>query len=573
MSTYAGIEIVIASENRSALKKLLKYLCDEYFWHSSFKEYCNRIRKVGDAYIIQIREQIYDKVASSIVYRFKGVSYYYSLDILDEYGCDVEITTESQDKGISEHVFRSKKENIDEKKPLVSILFDPSTIVNDYCHTKPCFFELSKTSARIFNAKPELYEKWYGINKFTLESPDCFYIGKGNANTKKYIDLEDYCSLLYPKKSDPKKKVISKRGKTILSYDDENNEVIDEYDKNGLLIHHKDSKEESRWSGEGELIYKKTPLLEIFYEYDGNGKLLKEYYTEGYEIKYEYNKHGQLIEEKDNEGHRAVYSYNNGVSVQKTCFNRMGQIVNKTSSDGNDLWCEYDKYGHPICEIRNFLNHRNRIHYYRYDFNGNIIMEWHKPEYEYVDDGNCLCLHFYDSKNRIIFSEEKNQCPELNVYDDKIGVKYEIYKSKHYNINGDVSSVCDNDGKLLFTHNKTKKENKWFDNGYTFVHRHISSKESEWLEYDANDKLVRKIVFCVSDDYVYYTEYDEKNNMIHKIDRYGNQEWYDYDGCGRLIRSRDLWGGEKKYEYDEKGKAIEYFKNECGEFVLMEKSK
>ena len=68
-------------------------------------------------------------------------------------------------------------------------------------------------------------------------------------------------------------------------------------------------------------------------------------------------------------------------------------------------------------------------------------------------------------------------------------------------------------------------------------------------------------------DSFYYREYDNKNNLVQKIYRDGNQEWYDYDENGRLIHLRNLWGGEIKYEYDEYGNAVKYYMNEGGEFV------
>lgn len=586
MSTSTGIEIVIASENRSALEKQLKSIDDLFLNFSSLKyrnekrqfgdsktiqlrEQIDRIRKVGDSYIFQIREQIDNELARLLFLRFSHTIHGFRKtdDSLIEDGCVIEITTESQEEGSSEHIYCDLKNNILVRDDycIISILFDPSDTIEDYCHTKFCNIGISKNALRIFSVKRDLYERWYGLQKFTLESSDNLYIGKGYAKTKKYIDLESYYKLLYPQKMESKKKLIAPKGDISRSNDDKNNEVIDEYDKNGLLIHHKDSQEEFWLNENGELIHSKTQLLEVFYEYDDKGKLLKEYYTEGYEINYEYNRQGLLIEEKDNAGHRAIYSYANGVIVQKTCFNRIGQIVYKTCFDGNDYWYEYDEHGRLLCEISDFYyyyrGYEDTIYNYRYDSIGNVIMKW------YVS-GDDICFNFYDSKNRLIYSEGKN-CPTIKVYDDKACDSYQISSSE----NEHERDIFDKDGKLLYSYDETNKEDRWFDIDKTFVHRHISKQESEWLEYDANEKLVRKILFSISDDCLYYTEYDDKGNIVHKIDRYGNQEWYDYDECGRLIRSRDLWGGERILEYDEKGSVVESIKNEYGEFVTREKNK
>ncbi len=584
MSTSTGIEIVIASENRSTLEKQLKSIDDFLLDLSSFiyrngkkqfgdsktfqlREQIDRIRKVGDSYIFQIQEQIDYELAGFLFRRFENTIHGFRKtdDSLIEDGCVIEITTEGQEEGSSEHIYCDLKNNILVRDDycIISILFDPSDTIEDYCHTKLCNIGISKNALRIFSVKRDLYERWYGLQKFTLESSDNFYIGKGYAKTKKYIDLESYYKLLDPQKMESKKKLIAPKGDISRFNDDKNNEVIDEYDKNGLLIHHKDSQEEFWMNEKGELIHSKTQLLEVFYEYDDKGKLLKEYYTEGYEINYEYNRQGLLIEEKDSAGHRAIYSYANGVIVQKTCFNRIGQIVYKTCFDGNDYWYEYDEHGRLLCEISDSyyynIGYEDAIYNYRYDSIGNVIMKWY-------GSGDDVCFHFYDSKNRLIYSENKNRST-IKVYDDKACDSYQISSSK----NEHERDIFDKDGKLLYSYDETNKEDRWFDIDKTFVHRHISKQESEWLEYDANEKLVRKILFSISDDCLYYKEYDDKGNIVHKIDRYGNQEWYDYDECGRLIRSRDIWGGERILEYDEKGSVVESIKNEYGEFVTREK--
>ena len=63
-----------------------------------------------------------------------------------------------------------------------------------------------------------------------------------------------------------KKKLVAPKGDISHSSVDKNNEVIDEYNKNGLLIHHKDSQEEFWMNEKEELIHSKTQLLEVFYD-------------------------------------------------------------------------------------------------------------------------------------------------------------------------------------------------------------------------------------------------------------------------------------------------------------------
>ena len=89
--------------------------------------------------------------------------------------------------------------------------------------------------------------------------------------------------------------------------------------------------------------------------------------------------------------------------------------------------------------------------------------------------------------------------------------------------------------------------------------------EYEWLEYDANDNLVRRIVFSTDEDEEYYYEYDNKNNLVHLIRKKGHQEWRDYDERGRLIHSNDIWGKETIFEYDDNNTLIHKSEMICGQ--------
>ena len=176
MSTSTGIEIVIALENRSTLEKQLKSIDDFLLDLSSFKyrngkrqfgdsktfqlrEQIDRIRKVGDSYIFQIRELIDYELARFLFRRFCDTIYGYRKkdDSQIEDGCVIEITTESQEEGRSEHIYCDFKNNILVRDDycILSILFDPSDTIEDYCHTKLCNIGLSKNALRICNIKRE----------------------------------------------------------------------------------------------------------------------------------------------------------------------------------------------------------------------------------------------------------------------------------------------------------------------------------------------------------------------------------------------------------------------------------
>ena len=419
--------------------------------------------------------------------------------------------------------------------------------------TKPFISDVSAQAAKIFSFSYDLYEKWCGFYPLTLGY--CIYwhyIGRGYANTEKYIDLSECYKKFNSKEEMSVEKNEVNKGKVIRSLDSYGKETIDEYDDNGILIHHKDNCEESWWDGKGHLIHTKTKYLETFYEYDDTGRLIREFYPEGYEITYEFNPEGLLIEEKDSEGHRVINTYVNGVLTEKTCFNPDGQIVYHRTLFGSEYWTGYDDKGQVIYEVVEDGGEQRR-----YNSKGNDVF--------YLSYSS-FAFKFYDSKDRVIYAVGSNIHNFGKVYDEKDRLEYEIddcsktvrdYDGHHLDVKEqdlDPYSICDRDGNPLYSYDKTKKEHKWFDDGNTYICRKLSEDEwdyeYEWLEYDANDNLVRRIVFSTDEFKEYYYEYDNKNNLVHLIREKGHQEWRDYDERGRLIHSKDIWGKETIFEYD-----------------------
>ena len=69
---------------------------------------------------------------------------------------------------------------------------------------------------------------------------------------------------------------------------------------------------------------------------------------------------------------------------------------------------------------------------------------------QWNDFGNDIRFNFYDSKNRLIYSENNNG-PELTAYDDKACDSYQISSSK----NEHERDIFDKDGKLLYSYDET----------------------------------------------------------------------------------------------------------------------
>lgn len=532
MSFYTGYEIVIASDNESTVQQALEELRDKLYIYDD-----GDIKKLGDNYLVIIHEET--------EYQFDHVTNY-TKELVEKYGCKIEVFAESREVAYFWHFYydgKMEEPEYDENE-LCLFTHDGYNDIDFLLSTKPFISDMSAQAAEVFSIKYELFEKWCGFHPITLG--DCIYwhyIGRGYANTEKHIDISEYYKFVIPEEEKSIKNNEDYKGKTIRSLGSYGKETIDEYDDNGILIHHKDNYEESWWNGKGQLVHTKKWGWEVFYEYDDKGRLIREFYPEGYEITYEFNSEGLLVEEKDNEGHRIIYSYVNGKQASKTCFNPYGQIVYKRTQY-DEYWTGYDDKGQVIYEVFEDGGEQRR-----YNSKGNEVFSLSYSSFAFK---------FYDSKDRIIYESYPNDAYWVRVYDDKDRLTIEDYNG-HYlgkkEQDFDPYSICDRDGKTLYSYDKTKKEHKWFDDGNTYICRKLSEDEwdyeYEWLEYDADDNLVRRIVFSTDEDEEYYYEYDNKNNLVHLIRKKGHQEWRDYDERGRLIHSNDIWGKETIFEYDD----------------------
>ena len=533
MSYYTGYEIVIASDNESTLQQVLKDL-REYF-----HEFDNDagIKKVGDYYI--------DRILEETTYSVEYVTNY-TKKLVDKYGCKIEVLAESREVAYFWHFYYDgKTDELEYDVNELCLFTHEDDDLDFFLSVKPFLSDVSAQAAKVLSVKYDLCEKWCGFYPLTLG--DCeywHYIGSGYANTKKYIDLSEYEKKLNPEDENSVENNEANKGKVIRSLDSYGEETIDEYDDNGILIHHKDNYEESWWDGKGQLVHTKKWGWEVFYEYDGNGRLQREYYTGGYEITYEYNSEGLLVEEKDSEGHRVINTYVNGVLTEKTCFNPDGQIVYERTQYG-EYWNGYDDKGQVI---------------YKADYDGGEQRRYNSKGNEVFNlSYSSFAFEFYDSKDRVIYTSCPNDDYWVHVYDDKDRLEYQMndyrktirdYDGHHLvekEQNFDPSSVCDRDGNPLYSYDKTKKEHKWFDDGNTYICRKLSEDEwdyeYEWLEYDAKNNLVRKIIFSIENKRginYYYREYDSRNNLIHAIYQSGDQEWCEYDENGSLIYRRYL---------------------------------
>ena len=171
------------------------------------------------------------------------------------------------------------------------------------------------------------------------------------------------------------------------------------YDRNGTLIHCKNEWREIWWNSKGEKIQRnlfirkprridsKDPeeilIKKAFYEYNNEGKLIKEFYPKGYYIYdesndkgsnecqipsvpgyyiwYEYNDKGLLKKEIDSDGRKVFHFYdNNGKECRKICSNANDKIVYDTDFKNKEFWYEYDENGNLNNRIDKYGNVSNR---------------------------------------------------------------------------------------------------------------------------------------------------------------------------------------------------------------------
>lgn len=535
MSCYLGIEVVLAGENEESVRNATIEELQDYKYED-FGHIEAKPKKSGNVYFTHNYSD--------------GTSYYTYEDlitkankIVDKYGCKIEIITESGQIKQSNHYY-----NDGESRNRTSYFHYPFYVEEDseFLSTRLFTSDLSPQTAKVFVDNPDLLVKWCGFYHQILWDPlrEGYYIGNGYENTERYIDFGDE--------------------NDFLSLDnlnlncEENKDTIKEFDK--------------------------------------EGRLLKEHYSEGYDIYYKYNSEGQLIEESDSDGRKAIYSYDNeGEISEKTCYNPKGLIVYEMYFDSwnrkFERWIGYDINGnrvfHLLLDPYDETDEQNSIDWYGYDSNGNLVMLYNDITSSF---------YFYDSNNRLIFSD-KDQLETRYIYNDTNRLIYERSERTEQvltmtgflksfvkmlcDIKNPPAPVYDSNGKLLYSYDDEEKVEKWFYDDCVFVRKIISvendnreqqnDREYELCKYDADNTIVRRIEVKQKRDTCCYSEYDGKNNLVHEIVINKDfdhvcDKWNEYDENGRLIHTKYTDGREIKYEYDEKGECTELNLNKYGEF-------
>ncbi len=288
MSCYMSFEIVIRSDKKETVISAMNEFIKRNYCEG---EFFDDIKHVEDYYILR-------KTSTDSFYSSKEL-FKLAGRIARKYVCQIEIITESVEANCSEHYYHDGQKSICEDGTQRIFGSDTRDFLTIEGYYSPFFSKLTEEATSAFSVNPSLLEKWFGFHPLTVEVPD-YYIGKGYDNTDRYIDLSMYNKL----KCEP--------------------EIEEEIELD-----------------DGE----------VYYEYDDEGKLLREHYRGGYEIWYEYKK-GRLYKERDSEGNKVFHFYDDkGNQCRKICSNPKDQIIYDTDFKKKEVWYGYDDKGEQTYKI------------------------------------------------------------------------------------------------------------------------------------------------------------------------------------------------------------------------------
>jgi len=278
------------------------------------------------------------------------------------------------------------------------------------------------------------------------------------------------------------------------------------------------------------------------YKYDGNGNILKELDTLGY------NSVTGTTDEKINNGYGTVYKYN--------LINKPITVLDPVAYDNRQSYTikyEYDTLGRKISETK---ANGVKTNYY-YDHAGNITMTGVQKsstseevviERNTYDLSNNLVIHVDGNGN--VTKYEYNLLGKIRriIYpkDDTIKANTIIYQ---YDTMGNLVLKEDSIGaKVLYTYdNQGRKLTQ------TVTNHDGSEKITEAYRYDTNGNIIYE--WNGNKNRTEYT-YDSLNRLKTKT-KAGHTTVYEYDLNGNLLRETDWRNNTNSYSYDPLNRLIE----------------
>lgn len=272
----------------------------------------------------------------------------------------------------------------------------------------------------------------------------------------------------------------------------------------------------------GNVVHKKTPEMEEWWEYDANGKITRYKRDDGYEKIYKYDSRGNEIYFKDTDGSELFHEYDG-----------KGNRIRTKHSDGTVELYTYDSKGNKIRYKKDAVDRwgsaRNEESFYEYNKNGNVIRE----------KGNRYAHNRFE-----IWNEEYEILYEYDGKGKCVRIK-----------DGDKETAMEYDNSDRLSHKKSGSEEYWWEydaaGNVTAYKKHWTEfapyeednenlEQTEIRKYDAGNRVVFYSLVVKGRD-GYSTTYD-KNESIS----------YEYDASGKLAHTKTE-SGEFWFEYTQNG--------------------
>ncbi|MBQ8533571.1 MAG: hypothetical protein IJ462_01925 [Clostridia bacterium] len=270
--------------------------------------------------------------------------------------------------------------------------------------------------------------------------------------------------LIYPDAVETHRITYDKSGNALKKVDSDGNIIYERtYDENNNPLTNK--------------TYHEGGLFEIYeYEYDGNGRVYRAYYTDIEKHKHltfkrTYNTDGNIVIQTGEE-YRTDFTYDSS-----------GRLIKEvTQNEGNVTTVEnvYDSNGNIIKSVYSMDDIYSCTTQYSYDESGNLTYKAsvdsddEKIEYEYAYNKNNLLL-MEKCKSKDYYSEE------LFTYDAKgREIKYVIMDKKGV-VYTAVSSYDDKNNTALFSYMPENEENSyekvWYDKNGNVIKRELTYED------------------------------------------------------------------------------------------------
>ena len=299
----------------------------------------------------------------------------------------------------------------------------------------------------------------------------------------------------------------------------------------------------------------------VTYKYDDNNNVIESTDGEGHVTKYTRNKYGKVTQTS------TIRTVN---GVEKTIdsfmsYDKAGNIIQKVDSEGNTTHYTYDVNNNMISTVDKLGNETK----YDYDKRGNITKITYSDgtfeSFEYDANGNNISatdtrgvkiLMTYDKLDRMTSKEYVGGGKEIYTYDAVGNIVSKDVNGNvtryEYDGSGRNTAIIDPYGNK-FTY-KYDSRNRLVSKGIEYNYSNI--KGSSTIEKYTYDELNNRT--SVSREYKIEEKsvYDERGQLVERIDEEGNSTKYTYDKAGHMTSVKDALGNVTSYEYDEVGNVI-----------------